>query len=275
MTGGRLTVEDAYAYAKFARVVLKTNNVDFRARAASDEEATFLASQVAGRRLATTYADLETAPAVLLVAFEPEDESPIVQLRLRKAARVARCRCSASPRRPLAAWRSSGASSSATAPGDEPTCSRHSPAPADRVGTALREPGAVSWSASAPRRFRERSARWSTRDVDRRPVAWIPRRAGERGAVEAGLLPGCFRAVDRCRCGGTGRRCDSVGHRQRARRPRPDTTGMLRAAGEGELSALVMAGVDVHDLADPVTQPSPRWTPRSSSSRWTPTARGH
>ena len=32
-----------------------------------------------------TYADLEAAPAVLLVGFEPEEESPIVFLRLRKA----------------------------------------------------------------------------------------------------------------------------------------------------------------------------------------------
>ena len=42
---------------------------------------------VAGRPMTVTYADLETAPAVLLVGFEPEEESPIVYLRLRKAAR--------------------------------------------------------------------------------------------------------------------------------------------------------------------------------------------
>ena len=33
LPGGRLTVEDAYAYAKFARVALGTNDVDARARA--------------------------------------------------------------------------------------------------------------------------------------------------------------------------------------------------------------------------------------------------
>ena len=43
LTGGRLTVEDAYAYAKFARVVLNTNDIDFRARVHSAEEADFLA----------------------------------------------------------------------------------------------------------------------------------------------------------------------------------------------------------------------------------------
>ena len=34
-----------------------------------------------------TFAALEKAPAVLLVALEPEEESPILFLRLRKAAR--------------------------------------------------------------------------------------------------------------------------------------------------------------------------------------------
>ena len=49
LTGGRLTVEDAYAYAKFARVALGTNDIDFRARPHSAEEAAFLAAEVAGR----------------------------------------------------------------------------------------------------------------------------------------------------------------------------------------------------------------------------------
>ncbi len=42
---------------------------------------------MAGRDIGVSYADLEQAPAVLLAGFEPEDESPIVFLRLRKAVR--------------------------------------------------------------------------------------------------------------------------------------------------------------------------------------------
>ena len=61
LTGGRLTGEDAYAYAKFARVALGTNDIDFRARPHSAEEADFLAARVAGRGLGVTYADLERA----------------------------------------------------------------------------------------------------------------------------------------------------------------------------------------------------------------------
>ncbi|HEV2088857.1 MAG TPA: NADH-quinone oxidoreductase subunit G, partial [Cryptosporangiaceae bacterium] len=89
LAGGRLTYEDAYAYSAFARLVLGTNDVDFRARPHSVEEATFLGAHVAGvtpERRGTTYADLEAAPVVLLVGFEPEEESPIVFLRLRKAS---------------------------------------------------------------------------------------------------------------------------------------------------------------------------------------------
>ncbi|MQA13730.1 MAG: NADH-quinone oxidoreductase subunit G, partial [Pseudonocardiaceae bacterium] len=103
LAGGRLTYEDAYAYAKFARLALHTNDIDFRARAHSVEELEFLASHVVASGPVSgdsghdsyrhwrgvTYADLSAAPAVLCVAFEPEEESPIVFLRLRRAARDA------------------------------------------------------------------------------------------------------------------------------------------------------------------------------------------
>ena len=90
LVGGRVSVEDAYAYGKFARIALHTNDIDFRARPHSVEEADFLARHVVATGPdggAVTYADLEDAKAVLLVGFEPEDESPIVFLRLRKGVR--------------------------------------------------------------------------------------------------------------------------------------------------------------------------------------------
>ena len=70
LVGGRSTLEDAYAYGKFARVALATNNIDFRIRAHSAEEAGFLSAHVAGRTLeeSVTYQDLESAPAALLVS---------------------------------------------------------------------------------------------------------------------------------------------------------------------------------------------------------------
>ena len=68
-------------------MALDTNDIDMRARPHSAEEEQFLAACVAGRGIGVSYADLEQAPAVLLAGFEPEDESPIVFLRLRKAVR--------------------------------------------------------------------------------------------------------------------------------------------------------------------------------------------
>src|SRR5262249_36832619 len=69
LTGGRLTLEDAYAYAKFARVALGSNDIDARARPHSAEEAQFLAACVAGTGVRVSYADLERAPAVLLAGL--------------------------------------------------------------------------------------------------------------------------------------------------------------------------------------------------------------
>src|SRR5689334_25075654 len=80
LVGGRVSVEDAYAYSKFARTVLSTNDIDFRARPHSAEEADFLASTVVATGPAggsVTYADLEAAKTVVLVGLEPEEESPI------------------------------------------------------------------------------------------------------------------------------------------------------------------------------------------------------
>ena len=67
IVGGRPTVEDAYGYAKFARIALNTNDIDFRTRVTSDEEANFLASTVVGS--AVQYRDIDVADHVLLVAF--------------------------------------------------------------------------------------------------------------------------------------------------------------------------------------------------------------
>ena len=49
LTGGRVTLEDAYGYAKFARLALGSNDVDLRARPHSAEETYFLADHVAGQ----------------------------------------------------------------------------------------------------------------------------------------------------------------------------------------------------------------------------------
>jgi NADH-quinone oxidoreductase subunit G len=148
LPGGRLTLEDAYAYAKFARLALNTNDIDMRARPHSAEEEQFLAAKVAGHDIEVSYAALEAAPAVLLAGFEPEDESPIVFLRLRKAVRKHKLAVFS-----IAALASPGLAKMSgtllpTVPGDEPAAltalaaGQGSPG-FRRAAEALTAPGAV------------------------------------------------------------------------------------------------------------------------------------
>jgi NADH-quinone oxidoreductase subunit G len=83
LVGGRATVEDAYGYSKFARIALNTNNIDFRSRINSAEELDFFASV----KTTATYTDIDKADQVVLLSFEPEDESPIIFLRIYKQFR--------------------------------------------------------------------------------------------------------------------------------------------------------------------------------------------
>ena len=200
LPGGRVTMEDAYAYSKFARMALGTNDIDQRARVHSDEELEFLSSTVVGTAPdagGVTYADLESAPAVLCAAFEPEEESPIVFLRLRKAARK-HTRVFH-----LGQWNSPGVEKTVDvagaggplhsgdllpcAPGGEAAALDELPAEADE---ALRRPGAVlllGERAAHVTGLHSAAVRLARRTGAR--IAWVPRRAGERGAIEAGPLP--------------------------------------------------------------------------------------
>lgn len=248
LVGGRSTVQDAYAYSKFARMVLGTNDIDFRARPHSGEEADFLASRIAGRPMTLRYAELEQAPTVLLAGLEPEEESPILFLRLRKAARKNGLQVLA-----VAPFASRGLTKMAgtlipTVPGAEA-------AALDALSDdeRLRRPGAVilvgERLATSPGAL-SAAVRVATTTGAR--LAWVPRRAGERGALEAGALPNLLpggRPV-----------ADADARAQTAAvwsvATLPDTTGrdtaaILATAAAGGLSALLVGGVELTDLPDP------------------------
>ncbi|MFE4358456.1 NADH-quinone oxidoreductase subunit G [Kitasatospora sp. NPDC056800] len=264
LAGGRVTVEDAYAYGKFARVVLGTNDVDFRARPHSGEEADFLAAAVAGRGVdvdgtGVSYEDLDRAPAVLLAGFEPEEESPIVFLRLRKATRATGLKVfsvAAFGSRGLAKLR--GALLPA-APGTEPewfaALAADEPLNDDagRAAELLRTPGAVILAgerlAAVPGGL---TAVLRLAHATGAKLAWVPRRAGERGAVEAGVLPGLLPGGRPVAVPAARAEAAAVwGGAEPPSRPGRDTDGILAAAVAGELDALLVGGVDPDDLPDP------------------------
>jgi NADH-quinone oxidoreductase subunit G len=248
LTGGRLTVEDAYAYSKFARIALRTNDIDFRARPGSAEEAEFLAAVVADRP-GPTYSEVERAPAVVLAGLEPEEECPILFLRLRKAYRKGGLAVYA-----LAPYRTRGSQKlGATVlpcpPGSEATMLAED----QSVAEALARPGAhllVGERLATVPGGLSAAAALAGRTGAR--LAWVPRRAGERGAVEAGCLPQLLpggRPVGEPRA-----RAELAGVWRLAAgvldsRPGRDTGQILAAAAAGALGGLVVAGVDPADLA--------------------------
>jgi NADH-quinone oxidoreductase subunit G len=257
LVGGRVSTEDAYAYGKFARTVLGTNDVDFRARPHSEEEAEFLAASVVGTGPdsgAVTYADLQGAASVLLVGFEPEDESPIVFLRLRKAFRRNRTRVFAVSPVASRGLAKMGGTLIPTAPGTEPEVLH---ALAKGEGSDAVTEAAESLGEGSVVLVGERlamvpgalSAALALAESTGARLAWVPRRAGERGALEAGafptLLPGGRPVAD-----ATAREQVATAWQVSSvpAAPGRDTAGILTAAATGELGALVVGGVDPDDI---------------------------
>ncbi len=250
LPGGRLTEEDAYAYAKFARVALGTNDVDFRSRPGSAEELDFLAAHVAGttpQRL--SYESLEAAPTVLLAGFEPEDESPIVFLRMYKRTR--RGRMAVYSVAPLASTglRKLGGTLVPALPGDEANA-------LNGLDPTLRELLSQDGSvilvgerlAGSPGALSAASALAAQTGAT---LGWVPRRAGEVGAVDAGalptLLPGGRPVSDAAARGEVGAVWGADLPAQAGR----DADSIWAAVADGGLAALVVGAVDPADAADP------------------------
>ena len=234
LVGGRATVEDAYGYSKFARVALSTNNIDFRARTHSREELDFLASTPT----TATYKDIDKADHVVLINFEPEDESPIVFLRIYKQFKKRAIKVTS-----IASFTSRGtqklkAKLIKTAAGAEVA--------AINSITGLSEKSVVLVGERAAETQGALSAVAKLINTSGAKLGWIPRRAGEVGALAAGavpdLLPGnrpidnASARVDIATVWGS----DSL----------PTTTGMSTLEIiNSDLQAVVVGGVDPMDIS--------------------------
>jgi NADH-quinone oxidoreductase subunit G len=252
LPGGRLTAEDAFAYSTFARVALGTHDIDFRARPLSAEEADFLAAEVVLRGPGNggpTYADLDAADSVLLVGLEPEDEAGTLFLRLRKANRKHRTRVWSVAPFATDGLRKMGGSLVPAHPGGE----------ADVIsGLAHRqdvELGSTSVILVGERMAVSPGALTAVAHLARTTgakLAWVPRRAGDRGAVETGclphLLPGGRPVSD------ASARVDAAaawGIDGLPDRPGRDADAIVKAVADGSVGGLVVGGVDPDDTADP------------------------
>ena len=268
LAGGRLTVEDAYAYAKFARVAAGTNDVDFRARPHCAEELDFLAAHVVGQRprAAELHRGWRPRPRCCCVALEPEEEAPIVFLRLRKAAQKHRQKVFH-----LGQWTTPAVLRTAVERGSAEPAARDGliRAVPGRRGGGARRPGrtsprtssrpspagASSSSGSGPPRCRACSP-----PSPGSPSAPAPPSAGCRGGRGSAArsrrapCPRCCPAVARSPTPPRAPRSSGPGAWPTARcrtTPGRSTGEILDAAAAGELAALVVGGVDPHDLPDP------------------------
>ena len=245
LLGGRLTLEDAYAYSKFARLALETNDIDFRNRVNSAEEQDFLGSVVAGSAGTVTYADLEKAQNVLLVNFEPEEESPIVFLRLRKAAEKGNINITAIAPYLTRGLEKINAEVVATKPGDEAKVLRGLEIAQDSIILVGERAAATEGTLSAVIEVAEKT---------NSKLSWIPRRAGERGAVEVGALPNLLpgaRPVTESSARSEVGAIWGVNGSDIPSKPGRNHAEIIQAAINGELKALVIAGLDVLDAPDP------------------------
>lgn len=249
LPGGRLSFEDAWAWSKFARSVVGSDSIDMRSRSHSEEERSFLASHVAGSGLGVTYSQLESAGQVLLVGLEPEDECGAIFLRMRKATRKGKLRVAS-----LAPMTSRGLAKLSgellrCAPGTEVEVAAEIREGGEFADLASRLDGGVilvGERASRTPGLLSEVVRLAERTHCR--IQWVPRRAGERGGVEAGLLPGLL-PFGRLLASQEAR--ESLAWGEIPAQRGLDATQMLEAAADGRVKALVVGGVDLRDFDDP------------------------
>ena len=237
LVGGRATYEDAYGYSKFARVALGTNDIDFRSRLSSDEEREFLAAHVVGST--TRYTDIDRADHVLLVGFEPEEESPIVFLRLNKQVRKRALKVTAIATKLSIGVEKLNGEFVKVAPGQEA---------AAIASQSLTGKSVILVGERAAESAGVLSAVAALANSSSAKIAWIPRRAGERGALEAGaignLLPGGRPVAD------AAARVDIAavwGADSLPTENGKNSNEIYAAVNAGEIGALLVGGVDPLD----------------------------
>jgi len=277
LSGGRLADEDAYALSRFARTVLGTNDIDARSRAGTAEEDAVLHQVV--RSPGVTYTDVERAKAIVIVGSDLQQESPILFLRVRKAAMRHGAQVFEVGGRSTPLGRGSGRSIMCP-PGTEagvllgaaaelarrgvgewaaelreavsgPNASallEQSHAAAAQVGAladALASAGADAVVLCGDRLAQSHgalAAAWNLADAIGARFGWVPRRAGARGSLWAGVHPALLPG---------GRRVDAASDRAELEQlwgvpvsatPGRDARAILSSASDN--GVLLLAGVD-------------------------------
>ncbi|HEV8682350.1 MAG TPA: NADH-quinone oxidoreductase subunit G [Actinomycetota bacterium] len=246
--GGRLTDEDAFSMSKLARTAFGTNDLDHRFLGSPDVP--LEVEQAAAAGMPVTYRDVEGAAAILVVGLDTREELPILHLRVRKAWRKTGAKVFViHPRRTAIA---DIAEHVLVPPGSEATVlerllgSSGTDTDVGRIADALQEAGERAVVLAGLRLAESpggvAAAAALAAQVGAR-FAYLPRRAGDRGALRAGvhprLLPG-------------GRRVDDPDERDEVEamwgevpaEPGRNARAILDASARREIDLLYLVGAD-------------------------------
>ncbi len=252
LTGGRLADEDAFALSKLARVAFGTNDLDHR-RAFHGGLAEELEAASA---LRVTYRDVERAGAILVVGLDAEQEVPILHLRIRKAARRgARVFVVHSRETRL----SDVAEHLLCRPGQEGAVLERlieggaAGSDEERVARSLRTAeGAVVLAGSllAEHPLATDVALRLSRRLGA-GFALVPRRAGDRGALRAGVHPALLPGGRRLAVASERAEVEAVWGELRSSEPGRNGREILEACARREIDVLFLVGVDpLRDVPD-------------------------
>ena len=238
LTGGRLMDEDYYALSKLARTVFRTNDLDHRRGRGAPMAELFAAR----RPMGVTYRDVERAQAILVVGLDAEQEVPILHLRLRKAAATGARIWVLHPRRTRL---HDVATHVLARPGDEARLLAGGADPVmDEALEALRAAGQSAVVIAGERPGAADAAYGNLLGSGAR-FAYVTRRAGDRGALRAGVHPTILPG---------GRPHDDVERRWGLlpdREPGRDSKAILEACVQREIDVLYLVGVDpLRDFPD-------------------------
>jgi NADH-quinone oxidoreductase subunit G len=246
--GGRLTDEDAYAMSKLARTVFGTNDIDHRFLGSPDVPVEV--EQAAAAGMPVTYRDVEQASAILVVGLDTREELPILHLRIRKAWRNGGAKVFViHPRRTAIA---DIAEHVLVPPGSEAEVLERlldasgSDTDVGRVAEALRDAGQRAVVLAGLRLAESPggvAAAAALADQLGARFAYLPRRAGDRGALRAGLHPRLLPG---------GRRVDDQAERDQVEakwggvpaESGRETRAIFEACASQEIDVLYLVGAD-------------------------------
>ena len=236
----RTTNEENYLLQKFARTVLRTNNIDHRR---TTDYAAFARALAGHKDKAASLRDIAAAPAILLVGGNPTEEHPLLAWILRTNVRLNRARLYVANDKPIKVDRQARAAQELPADGYKDLPAFLNNGKADFSKALLAEESLVVVFGEEYRgRAVETLVAWGLKRGNVK-FACVGDHANSRGAADMGLFPDLLPGYVPVTSPGAFAEYDGL-----PAEPGKTLPEIFEAASKGELGALLVVG------ANPVAQ---------------------